>query len=592
MPPNNLTTSFTIKIEGTELGPEVLAKIREWRVEDHLKLPDTFSITFYEPDPAKMTVIDDAKMFKVGSAVTIGVTPVPVTGARPGTAASAETLIDGLITAIEPEFSAEAGAIMVVRGYDRSHKMNQQKKATTFQDMTVSQIVSKVAQGGGLQADVGAFSRQAKFTQQNNETDWEFLGRMAERVGAKMTVTAGKLQFKPVGGAAAGPPVVELEWGHDLLSFRPRVTGVQQASEVVVRAWDPKTKRAIEATAQPPGRLMAQIGQDRGTLVSALGHGKHTVADRPVADQQEATELAKSVMEKIANSFVEAEGVCLGNPKVKAGEKVKISGIGTRFGGTYTLSASRHVYKANGYRTYFTISGQAERSLVDLLTPARTKRWGNSVVLGVVTNNDDPEKRGRVRVKYPALADTEGNWARVCQVSAGPDHGLTWIPAVNDEVVIGFEHDDVNYPYVLGAVYNGQSSPLAQAIAKQALDLVKGGDDQALAKEGSYSLKSAKHVAIEAKEKMGVWVGEELQIKVGECTVTCKKDGTVEIKGKNVTLEATQNLTLKATQNIDITATQQLNASAKQGATVDGGATTTVKASGMVSVSGSQVSLG
>ena len=91
--------------------------------------------------------------------------------------------------------------------------------------------------------------------------------------------------------------------------------------------------------------------------------------------------------------------------------------------------------------------GRSARSLVDLMTPKGKRGWGNSVVIGIVTNNNDPDKLGRVRVKYPALGDdTEGWWARIAAPRRGRRRGLLMMPQVGDEVVIGFEHDDVHQP--------------------------------------------------------------------------------------------------------------------------------------------------
>ena len=77
-----------------------------------------------------------------------------------------------------------------------------------------------------------------------------------------------------------------------------------------------------------------------------------------------------------------------------------------------------------------------------------------------MTQNEDPDGLGRVRVKYPALGDdTEGWWARIAAPSAGKDRGLLMMPVVGDEVLVAFEHDDVHRPYVIGALWNGKDMP-------------------------------------------------------------------------------------------------------------------------------------
>jgi len=81
-------------------------------------------------------------------------------------------------------------------------------------------------------------------------------------------------------------------------------------------------------------------------------------------------------------------------------------------------------------------------------------------VVGIVTNNQDPEGMGRVKVNFPWLsADDESYWARVAAPMAGNNRGAWFLPEVNDEVLVAFEHGDVRAPYVLGALWNGQDAP-------------------------------------------------------------------------------------------------------------------------------------
>jgi uncharacterized protein involved in type VI secretion and phage assembly len=103
-------------------------------------------------------------------------------------------------------------------------------------------------------------------------------------------------------------------------------------------------------------------------------------------------------------------------------------------------------------------------SLVDLLTPAAPHEQGRffGVVVGIVTNNQDPDKMARVRVKFPWLSDDhESWWARIATPMAGSGRGIYFLPEVNDEVLVAFEHGDVRSPYIVGALWNGQDAPPA-----------------------------------------------------------------------------------------------------------------------------------
>ena len=82
------------------------------------------------------------------------------------------------------------------------------------------------------------------------------------------------------------------------------------------------------------------------------------------------------------------------------------------------------------------------------------------VVVGVVTNNQDPDKQARIKVKYPWLAaNEESAWARLAVPLAGDGRGFFFLPEVGDEVLVAFEHGDPSRPYVLGGLWGGVDLP-------------------------------------------------------------------------------------------------------------------------------------
>lgn len=102
-------------------------------------------------------------------------------------------------------------------------------------------------------------------------------------------------------------------------------------------------------------------------------------------------------------------------------------------------------------------------SLIDLLLPrggANEPGRYFGVVIGIVTNNQDSGNMARVKVKFPWLSDdNESTWARIAVPMGGKGRGTYFLPEVDDEVLVAFEHGDVRFPYVLGAMWNGQDAP-------------------------------------------------------------------------------------------------------------------------------------
>jgi uncharacterized protein involved in type VI secretion and phage assembly len=81
--------------------------------------------------------------------------------------------------------------------------------------------------------------------------------------------------------------------------------------------------------------------------------------------------------------------------------------------------------------------------------------------LGVVTQlADDPAGEHRIRVKIPLVGmDEQGVWARVATLDAGAQRGTFFRPEVDDEVVLGFLHDDPAQPVVLGMLHSSAKAP-------------------------------------------------------------------------------------------------------------------------------------
>ena len=81
----------------------------------------------------------------------------------------------------------------------------------------------------------------------------------------------------------------------------------------------------------------------------------------------------------------------------------------------------------------------------------------------LVTDTEDPNNLGRVRVQFDWQKELDRDmmtpWLRISQPYTGGQKGVSFIPEVGEEVIIGFEGGNADRPYVIGALFNGVDNP-------------------------------------------------------------------------------------------------------------------------------------
>ena len=436
---------------------EFMHDVIEIVVDDSLYLPDMFTIHVHDKE---LRWVDD-DLISIGTRVEIRAKA----GAEQGENAEQEqTLIKGEITALEPDFTDQGEPTLIIRGYDLAHRLHHGKHTRSFLQATDSEIVTKIAQEVGLTPEVKPTRPVHEYVFQNNQTNLDFLLARAQRLGYQLHVEAETLYFHPgQTDQGTGP---ELEWGRNLRTFRPRLSVVHQVNEVVVKGWDSKAKREIVGQAGE-GEIVPQVGATEngggGVLAQQVFQqsAQSVTVNYPVVTQDEAQALAQAICNQINGEFVQAEGICLGEPALQSGKKVQISSVGDRFSGTYFVTAATHSYSADiGYETAFIISGREPNTLNYLLNGEDDLPRETGVVIGLVTNNKDPDGLGRVKVKFPWLsAEEESAWAKIAAPMAGSGRGFYYLPEVDDEVLVAFEHGDIHRPYLVGTLWNNQDKP-------------------------------------------------------------------------------------------------------------------------------------
>jgi len=218
------------------------------------------------------------------------------------------------------------------------------------------------------------------------------------------------------------------------------------------------------------------------------------------------------------------------------------------------------------------------------------------VMVGVVSNNTDPDKLGRVKLKLPMQeTETETDWVRIATLMGGNGMGTLFIPEVGDEVLVAFHLGELRQPFVIGMLWNAKQKPptpadkndLRQIKSRSGHELSfsdKSGEETITikTKKGQKVVMADKDDSITISEQSG---NNVVSIKGGSANEISIKSSatkiTINAKGE-VSIESAKEIKIKSTQvNIEASATMALKASA----TLD------IKSDGIINIKGSMVKI-
>ncbi|MEO6086471.1 MAG: VgrG-related protein [Umezawaea sp.] len=601
MPNESFANSLVVEIEGKPLPADVKALLTYAYVDDSRNLPDVFVLRFRDQGH----VVLDKGGFKIGAKAALKVQTSDPGGPQP--------LLTGEVTAVGLDADSN-GTFTEVRGYDLAHRLFRGTRVAVYPGMTVADVVRKVAQRAGLQVgqvdDVRGFGGKpnTQFSQ-DNVSDWGFLSRLADAVGAQIAVVDGKLDFrlpeKPHGApdtkakARSNPLVLEMH--RTLLALRAAITAAGQVPEVEVRGWDFESKKEVSATATPSLVGTEVQGVDPVALAKKFGSPPFLRADAPCRTHAAAKATADALAAQFGTACAELAGVARGNPKLRAGAAVALANVGEPFVGKYTLTSTRHLFTAEvGYTTEFTVSGRQERSLYGLANGGGgpvTRQAG--VVPAIVSDVKDPAKLGRVRLTFPWLSkDFTSGWARTVQSGAGNGRGALVLPEVGDEVLVGFELGDFEAPYVLGGLHNGKD-----ALPTLSAEPVDGSSGEITAR-GFVSRKGHKLEFVEQdgivissgdgkfvvkldqrNQVVEVTSGKSVTVKAANGVTIDAGNGPLELKGQKISAKSATDVAIEASTSLKLAGTSGVKV---EGATVSiaGQGQAELTASGPVTVRG------
>ena len=161
------------------------------------------------------------------------------------------------------------------------------------------------------------------------------------------------------------------------------------------------------------------------------------------------------------------------------------------------------------------------------------------VVIGMVSNVNDPDGLGRVEVELPAYGEGYKVWARVAQPYAGDGVGSTWVPEKNGEVLVIFEQGSLRRPYVLGCLYNGVDKPPESRTASKDVRTIKtpsGAEIRVDETAQTVEIKTKTGASVLLEESGSLTVRATKKLVLDAAEIEIKASGSVKVTGTSIAL--------------------------------------------------------
>ena len=192
------------------------------------------------------------------------------------------------------------------------------------------------------------------------------------------------------------------------------------------------------------------------------------------------------------------------------------------------------------------------------------------VAIAVVTQNSNPNHEDVpsqycVKVRYPWNSkDANSYWARIAVPMAGKDRGVYFLPEVGDEVLVAFEREDLRFPYVIGALWNGKHTPPeTNKDGKNDKRMIRSRKGHRLVFDdgtrGSVELElndGKKLVLDDDGVRIDDGKGNQLSIQSKSGAITIEAKGKLTLKGGSVSIESKGQVDVQAGPLLSLQGTQ------------------------------------
>lgn len=316
----------------------------------------------------------------------------------------------GEIVALSPTFPASGSPMITVSAQDLRHRMQRGNKVRWFAiaaeclgnfpipDAGVAAMVSAENLmvpildpiGAALSVVIGQIeaavtfefgspdAQQKSIRRQGGESDYDFLRKICAENGWEMVVDhqgplgGRRLHFMSLIDSSLKQPLM-LRYGQSLIDFTPRISNVGQVARVAVSFWVSALDLEFTVAAGwdwDRSALTLDIIPGYGTPDLSAGTNANKnpviVLTEPLTSNTAPRVLVSKLLAKLNNRLT-GSGRCVGDPRIQAGELMRLEGVGKQFGGLYRVTSATHTIDGGGYQTSFELRKEVWFGSIPLL---------------------------------------------------------------------------------------------------------------------------------------------------------------------------------------------------------------------------------
>ncbi|MCW5617899.1 MAG: hypothetical protein KIS65_01600 [Nitrosomonas sp.] len=430
---------ITIEIDGSALAAGIIQTIHEIRVKQMLSLPSQCEIIFQE---AHENISAEA-LSKIGAAIHIQI------------GHQKQSLFFGQITAVEQHYTASIQPLIHIRAYDLLHRLRKHQPVRAHVKVDFYQLAEELTHDLGITVLEKESTPITPRLVQYRQSDLELLSELGKSHGLYFFLNKHDLRITSLDGYETGE---HLTLGKNLFEARFSVNADTAIQSVSATGWN--LQRTV-AHAKDVQTVHTKTPAHEFIDTDRLGtDGQCNIVDYNCQNDDLAEIAAQSELDRRVAQQVTLWGVTEGNPNLTPGAAVQVSGIASPLEGRYVLTEICHsISPDKGF-----ISEINTAAPTFTAAPAKTSR---NATVGIVSQVNDPDNLGRIKVSLPTYNHIETDWLEVLIPGAGADKGQLILPDVGDTVLLLFINEEPAQSIVLGGLYG--EKPLPHAVVDEGI---------------------------------------------------------------------------------------------------------------------------